>query len=197
LSRQCLVALLLVAFAGDLSAQRTDSTRAAAPARSARRPVRDSLAPPISPRRAFIYSALVPGLGQTVLDRGRAGGLFFLAETIGAAMAVKSAYDLRYARAHSRDSIPSGYQVDAATGLPKLDSLGRLIPTEFERNRYAGTRVRARRTHLEDWYAFLIFNHLFAGAEAFVSAHLWDFPARVGIRQGPQNGVDLVVTVPW
>ena len=39
--------------------------------------------------------------------------------------------------------------------------------------------MRARRTHLEDWLAAVIFNHLFSGADAFVAANLADFNANV------------------
>ena len=37
--------------------------------------------------------------------------------------------------------------------------------------------VRTRAAHVEDWVALLVANHLFAGADAFVAAHLWDVPA--------------------
>ena len=46
-------------------------------------------------------------------------------------------------------------------------------------------RVRARRTHYEDWLAVLVFNHLIAGADAYVAAQLWDLPDKVAIRQTP------------
>lgn len=178
-------------------ATRGDTVRAAGPRQQ--RPTlsaaRDSLAPPISPRRAFLYSALLPGLGQSRLDRGRAGAMFFTAEAVSILMAIKSADDLRFARAHARDSVVSKYDLNP-DGTVKLDSLGRPVVLEYARNRYAGNRVRARRTHLEDWYAFLIFNHLIAGAEAFVSAQLWDFPARVSIEARP-NGGGLSLSIPW
>jgi hypothetical protein len=48
--------------------------------------------------------------------------------------------------------------------------------------------VRARSAHVEDWIALLVANHLFAGADAFVAAHLWDVPARLGLRVVPRAG---------
>jgi hypothetical protein len=147
---------------------------------------RDSLKPPISPRRAFFYSALLPGYAQTVLDRPLAGALFMTAEAVGIALANKAAYDLRFARAHARDSIVVSYTVDAS---------GKATPV-YARNRYAGSRVKARKTHLEDWYAFLAFNHLLAGAEAFVSANLWDLPGRVSIN-ADRDGLGFAVSIPW
>jgi len=34
----------------------------------------------------------------------------------------------------------------------------------------------AKRQEREDWITLLVFNHLMSGLEAFVAAHLWDFP---------------------
>ena len=34
----------------------------------------------------------------------------------------------------------------------------------------------SKEQQLEDWVTILVFNHLMSGLEAFVSAHLWDFP---------------------
>jgi hypothetical protein len=191
--RAMLAWLLVVLAAQTAPAQQRDSTRPPAPpppqaTQQRARPPRDSLAPPISPRRAFFYSALAPGYAQTVLDRPVAGALFFAAEAAGIALAIKAAADLRYARAHARDSIVAGYDVNPQTG--------ELTP-RFTRNRYAGTRVRARRTHLEDWYAFLAFNHLIAGAEAFVSAQLWDLPGRVSTSMAPGGGTLVILSIPW
>ena len=40
--------------------------------------------------------------------------------------------------------------------------------------------MRTRRLHYEDWLAVLVFNHLIAGADAYVAAQLWDLPGKVG-----------------
>ena len=37
--------------------------------------------------------------------------------------------------------------------------------------------VEEKRKEVQDWLVLLVFNHLLAGAEAYVSALLWDFPA--------------------
>ena len=47
------------------------------------------------------------------------------------------------------------------------------------------TNVAAKRQQVQDWAVLWVFNHLFAGAEAFVSAHLQDFPKDVKIRAMP------------
>ncbi|HYL20791.1 MAG TPA: hypothetical protein VEU74_03440 [Gemmatimonadales bacterium] len=50
--------------------------------------------------------------------------------------------------------------------------------------------VGAKRQEVQDWLVLWIFNHFFSGAEAFVSAHLQDFPKDLKIRAfpGPAGG---------
>src|SRR6266550_1531451 len=42
--------------------------------------------------------------------------------------------------------------------------------------------LTAKRQEVQDWIVLWVFNHLFSGAEAFVSAHLQDFPKDLKIR---------------
>jgi len=116
--------LLVAALAASGAAQQVDSARTAARAPNAQARAREEPRPPISPKRAFLYSFLVPGYGQSVLDRPIAGAMFAGAEMTWIALAAKSAYDLRFARAHERDSIVVTYATNA-DGTVKLDSLGR------------------------------------------------------------------------
>ena len=162
----------LAAFAGaprTLRAQQADSARAGIGA------------PPISPRRAFLYSLLLPGAGQAMLDRATAGGMFFLIEAVGLVLVHRSAEDLRIARTFAGDSMPLRYATDPVTGLPARTSTGGLQVAEWSVPRYTDAYVRTRRLHYEDWLAVLVFNHLFAGADAFVAAQLWDLPVRIGV----------------
>lgn len=55
--------------------------------------------------------------------------------------------------------------------------------------------VTAKRQEVQDWLVLWIFNHLFSGAEAFVSAHLVDFPRDLKVRAFP-GGVGLSVPLP-
>ena len=68
--------------------------------------------------------------------------------------------------------------------------------SEFRYLREAGSgNVGAKRQEVQDWLVLWIFNHLFSGAEAFVSAHLQDFPKDLKIRAVP-GGVGLSVPAP-
>ncbi len=53
----------------------------------------------------------------------------------------------------------------------------------------------AKRQEAQDWLILWIFNHLFSGAEAFVSAHLQDFPRDLKVQAVP-GGLGLSLPVP-
>ncbi len=55
--------------------------------------------------------------------------------------------------------------------------------------------VAPKRQQVQDWLVLWVFNHLFSGAEAFVSAHLQDFPKDLKLRAFP-GGVGITVAVP-
>jgi hypothetical protein len=51
--------------------------------------------------------------------------------------------------------------------------------------RARGKFVASHTQEREDWIVLLVFNHLLAGAEAYVSANLYDFPKALKIRALP------------
>ncbi|HXM38238.1 MAG TPA: hypothetical protein VN908_06210 [Gemmatimonadales bacterium] len=55
--------------------------------------------------------------------------------------------------------------------------------------------VHLKRQEVQDWLVLWIFNHLFAGAEAYVSAHLRDFPPDLEVRAFPR-GFGISVALP-
>ena len=181
------------------AAAASDSARAAAAdtvrPRGPQRPrsaiaPRPGLEPPISPRRAFLSSLLVPGLGQSRLQRPSAGAGFFLVELGALTMLQKSLGDLREVKRLRADSVVSNWPVDPGTGalLPRPPRVLGAFGEEL---------LRARRVHLEDWVAVLLFNHLVAGTEAYVAANLWDVPAQVSMRLTPSGARALVVAFAW
>jgi hypothetical protein len=173
--------------------------------------------PPVSPRRAFLYSLAFPGLGQAALDRPNAAALFVGVELLSIAMARKTSQSLHQAERLSGDSVTVGYVTDSTaapelpdprtgvlagvectTGDPTVSSpqvAGEPYPVRCA-TRYTSDRVKARRLQLEDWFAALIFNHLLSGADAFVAAQLWDLPGEVSFRGYPR-GLTLNAALPW
>ena len=150
---------------------------------------RRDLKPPVSPKRALISSLLLPGLGQTRLERPTAGAIFAGVELAAVALIGKSMADLRAARALRADSI---------TSVIPVDSLGRpTTPVTRVRGPFTDDLVRARGLHVEDWVAVIFFNHLISGAEAFVSAQLYDLPAQISARPAARGGTAVAVSVAW
>ena len=137
---------------------------------------------------------LVPGLAQYQLYRPKVAGLFVATELGAIGMAIKSKRDLDKATAARRDTtidtvLVNGLPViDPETGLPK--TVGK------PKNKNLADRVRARRTHLEDWLAGIVFNHLFSGADAWVAANLADFNTNVNVT-ATGRVIRVAAYIPW
>jgi hypothetical protein len=57
--------------------------------------------------------------------------------------------------------------------------------------------IAGKKREVEDWAVLLVFNHLLAAAEAFVSAELWDFPGELETRSLPSGDVGTGLTLYW
>jgi hypothetical protein len=176
-------------FALPAAAQRPDSTRLRpAPARAQ---PRDTLKPPLSPRRAFLYSALIPGFAQSKLGRNKAAAVMLTVEAMAIAMIRESGADVREARSMS------GSGDDSLLVITYVDASGNAInPITVVPRHFDTQYVHVRQSHVEDWVAFLIANHLFSGADAFVAANLWDVPAQLQIRAIP-GGASVGAKLTW
>ena len=168
--KSLLVAMLLVTAGGSV-ARAQDTTVAPKPAvkpvvKPAAKPVATRLSPPLSPKRAFLYSLLLPGFGQSRLDRGVSGALFASVELSALSMVRRIRADHTESRRYQSDTLPSDFLVNGTNLTPTGEVVGK----------YSADLTKARRLHVEDWVSVLAFNHLFAGADAFVAAQLWDVP---------------------
>jgi Family of unknown function (DUF5683) len=150
---------------------------------------------PISPRAALVRSLLVPGLGQFQLYRPKAAALFVVTEVGSYGMVVKSLHDLNLAKAARRDT--TIVFVTDANGQPVIDpNTGHQKTIGKPKNQNLVDRIRARSTHVEDWIALIVFNHLFSGADAWVAANLADFDANVNVAR-VDGGVQLAARFAW
>jgi hypothetical protein len=181
------IVVMVLAVGQPLHAQRSDSARV-----GVRRSAGDSTRaaqipkPPLSPRRAFLYSLALPGYSQSVLGRPTAGALFVLTESIALVMLRESAAELRQAKRFLSDSlVVIGYETNGTTVVPITQV-----------SAYNERLVDIRRGHVEDWIAFLLANHLFAAADGYVAAHLWDLPTQISVESRP-NGAALAAKVRW
>lgn len=177
-----LVLALLLALAAPAAAQEVpaDTARALAPAAPAVPDTAGAAAGDtavvegISPRGAFLRSLVLPGWGQSEIGAPVRGGVYFALEAGSLWMLYKSDTRLRQALEQER--------VVRETGeLPE----GNRLPL-----------VRDRQNQREDWITLSIFWLFFAGADAFVAAHLRDFDLHVGGGPRPDGAVELRATVP-
>ena len=186
----CATALLSTSSAR-VAAQQVDSARVKAKPDAVRAPrapaLLTRLTPPVTPKRAFLYSLALPGFGQSRLDRGVSGAVFSGVELSAIAMLRHATVDLREARRYLGDSLAVTFTVNGTTATP----------LSYGPNAYTADLIRTRRLHVEDWMAVLAFNHLLAGADAFVSAQLWDVPVKMAAVPRPDGGVLVVATIRW
>jgi hypothetical protein len=141
----------------------------------------------MTPRRAFLTSLLIPGYAQTVFGRDKAAMIFAVVEIGSIGMARKAAQDLGEAKGLPHDSVVATYKIDPTTGLAVIDpKTGLPTPDTYVASRFTPDRIKARRTHYEDWIAAIVFNHLFSGADAYVAANLWDFRTNIGVVVTPR-----------
>jgi len=78
-------------------------------------------------------------------------------------------------------------------------TLGMVLTTSSQLNYLKETNsgsVDSKKQQHEDWLVLLGLNHLLAAMEAYVSAHLWDFPGDLSIQAAPHGGVAGAVSVP-
>ena len=119
---------------------------------------------------------MVPGLAQAKLGENRAAATMLAVEAVALAMIRESGADVREARRMSGN--------DSVVVASYVNSSGDTATTTFAR-RFNSSFVHVRQSHVEDWVAFLIANHLFSGADAFVAANLWDISTQLSIRVAP------------
>lgn len=163
----------------------------------------DSLRGP-SPRGAFIRSLAVPGWGQAAVGSYGRGAFWFGIQSTSWYMLFRTIGRLDQAKQREER------RVIAAT-----DSLNRLIeedpdaadrladPIAFEEAVAANARVAearalidSRRRHRQDWITYTLFFTMMSGVDAYVNAHLRDFPAELSTQARDDGSVGLRISVP-
>lgn len=164
--------VVVCALAGEAAAQ--DTVAVIPPVAAA--PVLDSLRPPVAPLPAFFRSLVLPGWGQAILNRRLTGGLFMIWEGVTLSMTLKAHREVQFLRRTEHTRVPEGSTDESS-------------------------RLRSKKSEREDWMVLLAFNHLFSGLEAYVGAHLWDFPTDMSVRMVPVipggGGPGVAVSIPF
>jgi len=157
----------------------------------------ESTGGPISPKGAFLRSALIPGWGHAEVGAYGRGAFYFALESGVAFMFLKSHSRLSLARdrlAMWESVITARLQ---AQGVEDLDALEEALASDERVADLRGLEV-ARSSQREDWMALGIFFLFLGGADAFVSAHLADFPppVEINVDAAPTGRMEVSVSVP-
>ena len=184
-----LVALLWIPAGA--SAQQTDTV----PVDTARGP---------SPAGAMLRSMILPGWGQLATGAEVRAAVYFGGHAANTFMVVTTQRRIDRAEERARlrtreaeDSIRAQALEDEelAERIENPDTLAALVQRDA-RVRHARGLADTRRQQREDWLAWTIFWMLASGVDAYVNAHLQDFPGRLSVHPRVGGGVDLGVRVP-
>jgi hypothetical protein len=149
----------------------------------------------ITPRGAFLRSILVPGWGHAEVGSYVRGGFYFAAQSATVFMIVKT--HSRLARAGDRLELMElvvrrRLEASGTTDPGALETAVGQDPLVEDLRALESSRSEQR----QDWMALGIFLVFLGGADAFVSAHLADFPAAVEIVPTPGGGLEIGFSVP-
>ena len=152
--------------------------------------------PGVSPTGAFVRAVMLPGWGHASVGSYSRGAFYFAAEMTTGFGLLRTNHRL----AEVRDRI--AFREDAL--VAELAAEGVTDPEEITARLEADEVLEdmnellvAREDQQEDWAALGIFLLFLAGADAFVSAHLGDFPTPITIDAAPLPGgrVEFAVSV--
>lgn len=193
-----LAAGLLLGAAGPATAQEPpppDSVQAGAAGQVADSVLAGS-ATGISPAGAFLRGAIIPGWGHTTTGSMTRGAFYFSVEALAGWMVYKTQRRLGVARDQAAVWEELATAELAAMGMTEPEQIDAALEQHEQVARFRGL-VDAREEQREDWVAVAIFTLLLSGVDAFVSAHLHEFPEPLTIEGDPLGGtVELAVRVP-
>lgn len=158
----------------------------------------------ISPRNAMIRSFLLWGWGQASVGSYTRGGVWFSMEASTIYMMFRTLTRLNQAK-DLEDRVVT-FATDSLNNLIATDSLEaeRLSdPDVFDAAVEEGPGVAtarklvsARTQQRQDWITYAIFFTLMSGVDAYVNAHLYDFPTTIATEARRDGSVALSVQVP-
>lgn len=161
----------------------------------------DSAGP--TPAGALVRSLLIPGWGQAALGAYVRGSVYFglqgaswfmLFKTIkkvGEASEIE-ARRVELARAEVLAAADSTLRAQYEQNPALLEAAIDTIPSVAASRNLVGSRKEQR----EDWIAWVAFWTLASAVDAYVTAHLADFPARATVAPRPGGGFRIGVSVP-
>lgn len=158
------------------------------------------------PAGAMLRSIILPGWGQADFHAYFRGAVYYAGWAGTWFMNFKNAAkldEIRQMRAIRRSMVLDSLQAVAAADT--TGALAQELADPFQRDQLIGRDSvendmrlveNSRKQQRQDWIALTIFWTLASGVDAFVTAHLADFPAIITTEPGRRGGVALRVEVP-
>jgi hypothetical protein len=147
------------------------------------------------PGKALMRSLLLPGWGQFSVGAPGRGAFFVLTQGTSYYMLAKTHSRLNDAkdketaqRQFVRDSILGMENPDTVNLESRIDTISSVVAR--------ASLVASRERQMQDWITYTIFFTLASGVDAFVAAHLADFPVDVGTEPQLNGRTDIKFTVP-
>lgn len=192
----------ILALALLLGASPVSGQQAVPPVSAAAGQTADSLAGPSrpSPGGAFLRSMVLPGWGQAASGAHSRAVFYVLVESSSAYMLIKTQGTLSAARKRLVFREEAAERRARAQGIVDPDSIQAFLDDD-EGVADARLLEESRTQQREDWLAFGLFMLLLGGADAFVAAHLSDFPEALSIEAhslpdgSPAVGIEF--RLPW
>ncbi len=158
----------------------------------------------VSPRGAMVRSFLVPGWGQGAVGSWTRAGVWFAIEAADVFMLVKTLRSLSDVQDRERlqvqdrsDSLRTAMAADTVLARRlenpiAFDSAVGADPEIVHSRDLIASRTQQR----QDWITYTLFFTLLSGVDAYVNAHLRDFPVDISMRNRRDGGVVLSLGVP-
>ena len=148
----------------------------------------------VSPRGAFLRAVLLPGWGHASIGSYKRAAFYLTVEGATAWALVKARH--RFGEAQDRIVIREDFL------RRELEDQGVTDPEEIQAALDDDAALQdltaleeSRRQQKEDWTALGIFLMFLSGADAFVSAHLKDFPAPIQVNAQPVGNGRMELSV--
>jgi hypothetical protein len=146
------------------------------------------------PGTALLRSLLVPGWGQFSVGAYKRGAFFAAVQGTSYYMLVKTHKKL--SRAEDRLELRTNALRDSLIATDDTVGLEAKLDTAqvLESGR---ALVDSRERQMQDWITYTLFFTLASGVDAFVAAHLADFPVRIEPEAQADGSVNLRFSVPF
>ncbi|MFP3947848.1 MAG: DUF5683 domain-containing protein [Longimicrobiales bacterium] len=174
-----LLALLTVGAARGAGAQ-DETTRAEPAGPETQQPEEGEVLPDVSPGGAFVRSLAIPGWGHAATGSYTRAGFYFATSGATFWMLTKSLESLDAADDHLALVESELEREMERAGITNPDTVSARLNAD-DRVTEMRALVESREQQVEDWTAFGIFWLLLNATDAFVSAHLADFPEPVEV----------------